>query len=104
MTKLPVTDARAGLSEALNRVAYGHERIVLQRRGKDIAVLISVGDLRLYERLLSEAEDRLDVQEARRVLADPADASLPYRATRATEGRSVGSTPRAVRRPRRRAP
>ncbi len=103
MTKLPVTGARAGLADALNRVAYGHERIVLQRRGKDVAVLISVDDMRLYERLLSEAEDRLDVQEARRVLADPADASLPYGRPRAIEGRP-GSSPRhAVRRPRRRA-
>ena len=104
MTKLPVTGARAGLADALNRVAYGHERIVLQRRGKDVAVLISVGDLRLFERLLAEAEDCLDVEQARRALADSADATLPYAAARKTLGPPLNPARRRGRQSRRKAP
>ena len=49
----------------MNRVAYGRERIVLHRRGKDLAALVPVEDLVLLEQL----EDRLDLEEAEKILA-----------------------------------
>jgi prevent-host-death family protein len=33
MSELPVTETREGLAEVVNRVAYGHERVRLTRRG-----------------------------------------------------------------------
>ena len=66
MTRLPVSKAREDLAEALNRVAYSGERIVLERRGKRIAAIVSVEDLDLLERL----DDDLDVALARERLAD----------------------------------
>jgi prevent-host-death family protein len=45
MFKLPTSDAREQLAELVNRAAFGNERIVLTRHGKDIAVLVSVDDL-----------------------------------------------------------
>jgi PHD/YefM family antitoxin component YafN of YafNO toxin-antitoxin module len=50
----------------MNRVAYGRERIVLHRRGRDLAALIPVEDLALLE----AAEDRLEVEEAEKILAE----------------------------------
>jgi len=44
----------------VNRVAYGGERIVLERRGKAKAVLISLEDLALLEGI----EDKIDIDEA----------------------------------------
>ena len=82
MTRIPVTGVRSGLADALNRVAYGKERILLQRRGRDVAALIPVEDFLLNERLLAEAEDRLDVEEARRRLADEASQAIPYEEVR----------------------
>lgn len=46
-----VADARSGLAELLNRVAYGKERLVITRHGREIAALVPVEDLRLADRL-----------------------------------------------------
>ena len=49
--KISAAQAKAKLSELLARVAYGDERYVIERRGKPVAALVSVGDL---ERLNGE--------------------------------------------------
>jgi prevent-host-death family protein len=69
--------AREEFAEVLNRVAYGKERIVLHRHGKPLVAIIPVEDLQLLERLIEAEEDRIDVAEARRVLANPADERVP---------------------------
>jgi prevent-host-death family protein len=66
MTRLPSGKVRQDFSETVNRVAYGRERIVLHRRGRDLAALIPVEDLALLEAV----EDRLDVDEAEKILAE----------------------------------
>ena len=66
MTKLASGKVRQDFSDTINRVAYGGERIVLHRRGKDIAAVIPIDDLTLLE----ELEDRLDVEDAERILAE----------------------------------
>lgn len=69
MAQLNVMEVRKAFSETVNRVAFGRERIVLERRGKRVAALVPVEDLELYERLLEEYEDRLDIEEADKALA-----------------------------------
>ncbi|MEO8431565.1 MAG: type II toxin-antitoxin system prevent-host-death family antitoxin [Acidobacteriota bacterium] len=49
MTVLPASEARAGLSELLNRVAFGGERIVLERHGRHVAALVSMKDFARLE-------------------------------------------------------
>jgi prevent-host-death family protein len=63
---LPAGKVRQDFAETVNRVAYGGERIVLHRRGKNLAALIPLEDLALLE----ELEDRQDAEEARKALAD----------------------------------
>jgi prevent-host-death family protein len=65
MTRLAVTKAREDLADMLNRVAYGRERVLIERRGKNLAALIPVEDLELLEML----EDKLDLEAARRAIA-----------------------------------
>jgi len=48
-----IGEVKRDISELVNRVAYGHERIVLTSRGKPKAVLVSVED---YARLQKEEE------------------------------------------------
>ena len=66
MTRLPSGKVRQDFSETVNRVAYGRERIILHRRGRDLAALIPLEDLALLEAV----EDRLDVEEAEKILAE----------------------------------
>jgi antitoxin Phd len=72
MTRLSASAVREEFSETLNRVAYGGERIVLERRGKDVAALVPVEDLELLERL----EDHMDLDAARKALEEPGSVSL----------------------------
>ena len=62
---LSISKIRGSMADALNRVAYGGERIVLERRGKGVAALVSLDDLEL----LQELEDRADVEAARKAKA-----------------------------------
>ncbi len=70
MMRLNVVELRQSLAEILNRAEYQGERIVVHRRGKDAAAIISIEDLKLLERLIEDAEDRLDVSAARDALAE----------------------------------
>jgi prevent-host-death family protein len=66
VTRLASGKVRQDFSDTINRVAYGGERIVLHRRGKDVAAVIPIDDLTLLE----ELEDRLDLEDAERILAE----------------------------------
>jgi prevent-host-death family protein len=72
MTRLTASAVREEFSEILNRVAYKGERIVLERRGKDVAALVPVEDLELLERL----EDHMDLEAARKALEEQGSVSL----------------------------
>ncbi|NPV07967.1 MAG: type II toxin-antitoxin system Phd/YefM family antitoxin [Anaerolineae bacterium] len=52
--RVSIGRVKRDLSELLNRVAYGGERVVLTSRGKAKAVLISVDD---YDRLKNQTSD-----------------------------------------------
>lgn len=56
MIEVRVSDARRDLSEHINRVAYGNERVVFTRHGKGVVALVSVADAELLERLENEAD------------------------------------------------
>jgi prevent-host-death family protein len=64
MTTLAATELRTRGSDAINRVAYAGDRVLLQRHGKSIAAIVSVEDLELLQAL----EDRIDLAAARKAL------------------------------------
>lgn len=66
MGHLPVSKAREGFADTINRVAFGRERVVVKRRGKEVAAVVPIDDLRLLE----ELEDRIDLADARATLAE----------------------------------
>jgi prevent-host-death family protein len=66
MAHLPSSKAREGFADTINRVLFGKERVVLRRRGKEVAAVVSMEDLRLLEDL----EDRIDLADAHAALAE----------------------------------
>ena len=64
MSRIAVIDARKDLAEILNRAAYGKERVVLTRRGKDVAAIVPVDDLAILEAI----EDHMDLTESEKIL------------------------------------
>ena len=70
MTRLNVSKAREEFPDLVNRAAYGKERTIVSRRGKDLAAVIPIEDLRLLERLAQEEMDRIDIEDARAALKE----------------------------------
>ena len=66
MAEIAVADVRKNLSDAVNRVAYGKERLILKRRGKGVAALVPIEDLEAIEAM----EDKIDVALARKALKE----------------------------------
>ena len=63
-TIMKIADIRNNLADAINRVVYTKERIILERRGKKVAALIPVEDLEFLE----ELEDQADIRAAKKAL------------------------------------
>lgn len=53
-------DAKEQFTDLVNRVAHSKERVILTRRGKEIAVLIPLEDFHL----LQASQDKNDLREA----------------------------------------
>lgn len=69
------------ISEVVNRVHYGRERIILERHGSDFVAVMPLEDLKLLEKL----EDAADAAAARKVLEDiksGRDEIIPWKAAR----------------------
>lgn len=80
MSDYPITTAREQFADLLNRVAYGHERVRIVRRGRGLAAVVPIEDLVLLEAL----EDELDLDAVREALADPTNRTpIPWEQVKA---------------------
>ncbi len=66
MTTMSSSHAREHFPEVVSESAFGKKRFVVTRRGKRLVAIIPIEDLELIEAL----EDQIDLEDARRVLAD----------------------------------
>lgn len=79
MDSVTTAEARKQLAELVNRVAYGKERVVLTRHGREVAAVVPLEDLRLLERL----RVRMTRRQVRRALKEVQDrGSVPWEALR----------------------
>ena len=60
MVTVQASAARDHFPDIINRAAYAKERTVVAKRGKEVAAVVPIEDLRL----LQEIEDHLDIEEA----------------------------------------
>lgn len=65
MENISAADARKQLAELLSRAAYGKERFVVTRHGKEIGAIVPVEDLDFLERLRKFAS-RKEIEAALR--------------------------------------
>jgi prevent-host-death family protein len=71
MTTIPISEAREHLADMGNRVALRGERVIVERRGKNLFALVPVEDVELLERL----EDEMDLEAIRAAKKEP---SIPF--------------------------
>jgi prevent-host-death family protein len=75
--------AREQLSTVINRAAFGKERVVLTRRGREVAAVVPIEDVKLLE----ELEDRMDLEDARAALAEAkSKGTIPWEKIKADLG------------------
>jgi prevent-host-death family protein len=80
MSKVSTVEARDQLSTIINRAAFGKERVVITRRGKELAAVVPMEDVKLLE----ELEDRLDLEAAREALKE--EGTIPWDKVKAELG------------------
>lgn len=66
MRKYTTGEARDRFAEVVNEAAFGNNRVVLTRHGKDIAAVVPIADLEVFQ----ELERLIDVEEAKRALLE----------------------------------
>jgi prevent-host-death family protein len=80
MATMTTSAAHEDFGALLDRVVSGKERIILQRDDRPVAAIIPIEDLERLERLIEEEEDedRMDLAEHQRIMADPNEEFIPW--------------------------
>jgi len=74
MPRMTMTAARREISEAVNRMVYGKgEPIVLTRRGKELAAIVPMANLKLME----EIENQVLLREIQARKKNPKGKAIP---------------------------
>jgi len=81
MSKMAVKQAEATLTRTIRRVRDDGERFTLTEGGQAVAAIVTAEDLAFLEDL----EERIDLEEARKALAEPGD-SIPWEKVKAELG------------------
>lgn len=58
MKPVSTADVRRNMAELVNRTAYGGERFVVTRHGKELAAIVPVGEATLLQRIRGLLEAR----------------------------------------------
>lgn len=72
MIDLTASEARSDFGPTLERVCHTQERVRIIKHGRPMAALVPVEDLELLEAL----EDKMDVEAARKALAEDGSIGL----------------------------
>ena len=73
LQRITPTEAKRAFTALLNRVAKRKRPIVIESRGKQLAVLISMEQFALFQRMRDKLEDEMDLEDALEALNDPAN-------------------------------
>ena len=72
MTCVSMTKARRDFTNIANRVMFGGERVCIAKNNKPAVAVVPAGDVEILEAL----EDKIDLEEALKVLKKPGFISL----------------------------
>ncbi len=66
MASIPFSKARTHLTDIINEVAYGGERIIITRKKKQLVAIIPLEDLKALEAF----ENKIDLEDVKKALQD----------------------------------
>ena len=85
MERVPISTVRNDLDGLIARVAADRDPAIVSSEGRDVAAIISIEDLQLFERLREEEEDRQDIALAEAALAEGGE-NIPWEQFKAELG------------------
>ncbi len=85
--RVSIVAFREQMADPINRVAYQGERVVLERRGKGVAALVSMADLQTLQAL----EDATDLKAALKARKETGDVPLEQIKAEMSTGRTKAS-------------
>ncbi|MEM9271543.1 MAG: type II toxin-antitoxin system Phd/YefM family antitoxin [Cyanobacteria bacterium P01_F01_bin.143] len=65
-------------ADTLNRVVHGSEQIAIKRSEKEVVYMISAQDYQLFQQLLQQTEDKIDLEEAESRINDPQQNTIGF--------------------------
>src|SRR5258708_32675160 len=69
-TKMEATKVRRNFAEEMSKVAFGKQRLGIERNGKPLVAVVPMEELALLEEYVEQLEDRLDVKAYREAKAE----------------------------------
>ncbi|MEA5535522.1 type II toxin-antitoxin system Phd/YefM family antitoxin [Crocosphaera sp. XPORK-15E] len=78
MRSLSSKQVRECFTDTLNHVACDLEHIAIKSPGKETVYMIPAKDYELFIKLLEQAEDKLDLEEAEKPMANPEQERLTF--------------------------
>ena len=76
MTRVTATQLKSEIPTVLGRAEFAHERTVISRHGKDVAAVMPMDDVRLFDKLYDLLEDLHLGKLAEAVERHPEDSQL----------------------------
>jgi len=78
MTEVPFSQARSRLTDIVNEVAYGAKRVILTRKGKRLAAIISLEDLKALEEIARGAQEHVTKEINQDVVRRPSPTQSDF--------------------------
>ncbi|MEA5511101.1 type II toxin-antitoxin system Phd/YefM family antitoxin [Crocosphaera sp. UHCC 0190] len=78
MRSLSYQEAENTFTNTLNHVACGLEHIKIQQPGQEPVYMIPAKDYELFIKLVEQAEDKIDLEEAEKRMNNPEEERLTF--------------------------
>ncbi len=105
-TKMEATKVRRHFAEEMSKVAFGKQRLVIERNGKPLVAVVPVEELALLEEYVEQLEDRLDVEAYKKAKAEmkrTGEKPIPWEQFKREHGLASETSGKKSKRPVRRA-
>ena len=100
ISKMEATKVRRHFAEEMSKVAYGKQRLVIERNGKPLVAVVPIEDLALLEEYEAQREERDDVkayEAAKAEMERTGDKPIPWERFKRAAGDIVAPIRRGKR-------
>src|SRR5260221_8180397 len=105
-TKMEATKVRRNFAEEMSKVAFGKQRLLIERNGKPLVAVVPMEEFALLEEYVEKLEDRLDLEAYKGAKAEmkrTGEKPIPWEQFKRDHGLAGEADGKKPKRPVRRA-